>query len=160
MRTWRLERIRGLCERNGWPLPVAVQQQHSYLRPKAGLESASIVDTEQLDYLRDNDDQTLIAYSPIVKGIYDSPEKRDSHWMMDSYSGPDADARLAAVAEVAAEAGVTPNQLVLAWLLHQTSPRVVPLIGPRTPEQFENALPALDVKLTEDQLDHLEKAGA
>src|SRR4051812_28752305 len=82
VRTWRLERIRGLCARNGWPLPVAVQQQHSYLRPKAGLGSASIVDAEQLDYLRDNDDQTLVAYSPIVKGIYDSPAKRDSHWMM------------------------------------------------------------------------------
>ena len=118
------------------------------------------MDAEQLDYLRANDDQTLVAYSPIVKGIYDSPEKRTSHWMMDSYAGPDADARLAAVTEVAAEAGVTPNQLVLAWLLHQSSPRVLPLIGPRTPEQFENALPALDLKLTEEQLTRLDEAGA
>ncbi|WP_030442141.1 aldo/keto reductase [Actinoplanes subtropicus] len=160
VRTWRLERIRGLCERNGWPLPVAVQQQHSYLRPKAGLESASIVDSEQLDYLRANDDQTLVAYSPIVQGVYDSPEKRTSHWMMDSYAGPDADARLTAVTEVAADAGVTPNQLVVAWLLHQTSPRILPLIGPRTPEQLENLLPALDLKLTEEQLTRLENAGA
>ena len=36
---------------------------------------------------------------------------------MGTYAGPDADARLAVVAEVAAEAGATPNQLVLAWLL-------------------------------------------
>jgi aryl-alcohol dehydrogenase-like predicted oxidoreductase len=160
VRTWRLERIRGLCARNGWPLPVAVQQQHSYLRPKAGLDTASIVDAEQLDYLRENDDQTLVAYSPIVKGVYDSAEKRDSHWMMADYAGPDADARIAAVTEVAAEAGVTPNQLVLAWLMHQTAPRVLPLIGPRTPEQFENALPALDVKLSDDQLTRLDTAGA
>lgn len=160
VRTWRLERIRGLCERNGWPLPVAVQQQHSYLRPKAGLESASIVDAEQLDYLRENDDQTLVAYSPIVKGVYDSAQKRDSHWMMANYAGPDADARIAAVTEVAAEAGVTPNQLVLAWLMHQTAPRVLPLIGPRTPEQFEDALPALDVKLSGEQLTRLDEAGA
>jgi aryl-alcohol dehydrogenase-like predicted oxidoreductase len=160
VRTWRLERIRGLCERNGWPLPVAVQQQHSYLRPKAGLASASIVDAEQLDYLRENDDQTLVAYSPIVKGVYDSAQKRDSHWMMANYAGPDADARIAAVTEVAAEAGVTPNQLVLAWLMHQTAPRVLPLIGPRTPEQFEDALPALDVKLSDEQLTRLDEAGA
>ena len=160
VRTWRLERIRGLCERNGWPLPVAVQQQHSYLRPKAGLESASIVDAEQLDYLRENDDQTLVAYSPIVKGVYDSAQKRDSHWMMANYAGPDADARIAAVTEVAAEAGVTPNQLVLAWLMHQTAPRVLPLIGPRSPEQFEDALPALDVKLSDEQLTSLDEAGA
>jgi aryl-alcohol dehydrogenase-like predicted oxidoreductase len=160
VRTWRLERIRGLCERNGWPLPVAVQQQHSYLRPKAGLDSASIVGAEQLDYLSGHDDQTLVAYSPILKGVYDSAAKRAEHWMMASYAGPDADARIAAVEEVAAEAGVTPNQLVLAWLMHQSAPRVLPLIGPRTPQQFEDALPALDVKLTGEQLDRLERAGA
>ncbi|MBL7258754.1 aldo/keto reductase [Paractinoplanes lichenicola] len=155
VRTWRLERIRQLCERHGWTLPVAVQQQHSYLRPNAGSDSAGIVDFEQLDYLAEHDDQTLVAYSPILKGIYDSAAKRDGHWMMANYTGPDAEARLAAVAEVAAEAGVTPNQLVVAWLLHQTSPRVLPLIGPRTVQQFEDSLPALDVKLTEDQLARL-----
>lgn len=160
VRTWRLERIRGLCERNGWPLPVAVQQQHSYLRRKAGLSTASIVDDEQLDYLRDNHDQTLVAYSPILKGVYDDAARRNSHWTMASYAGPDADARIAAATEMAAEVGVTPNQLVLAWLLHQTAPRVVPLIGPRTPGQFEAALPALDVKLSDEQLSRLDEAGA
>ncbi|GAB2578656.1 aldo/keto reductase [Paractinoplanes abujensis] len=155
VRTWRLERIRQLCARNGWTLPVAVQQQHSYLRPNAGADSAGIVDFEQLDYLAEHDDQTLVAYSPILKGVYDSAAKRDGHWMMANYAGPDADARLTAVAEVAAEAGVTPNQLVVAWLLHQTTPRVLPLIGPRTVQQFEDALPALEVKLTEDQLARL-----
>jgi aryl-alcohol dehydrogenase-like predicted oxidoreductase len=78
--------------------------------------------------------------------------------MMASYAGPDADARLAVLAEVAAEVGATPNQLVLAWLLHQTSPAVVPLIGPRTLEQYEAALPALDVKLTAEQLARLDCA--
>ncbi|MGK5682583.1 aldo/keto reductase [Actinoplanes sp. URMC 104] len=147
VRTWRLERIRQLCDRNGWTLPVAVQQQHSFLRPNAGADSVSIVDGEQLDYLREHPDQTLVAYSPILKGVYDSAAKRDGHWLMADYAGPDADARLARLAEAAADLGVTPNQLVLAWLMHQESPRVLPLIGPRTPEQFEAALPALDVKL-------------
>jgi len=95
-----------------------------------------------------------------LKGVYDRPAKFAAHWAAGSYTGPDSEARLAAVAEVAAEAGVTPNQLVLAWLLHQTSPRVLPLIGPRTPEQLENLLPALDVKLTGEQLTRLDAAGA
>jgi aryl-alcohol dehydrogenase-like predicted oxidoreductase len=43
VRTWRLERIRQLCDRHGWTAPVAVQQQHSYLRPRAGNDSVSIV---------------------------------------------------------------------------------------------------------------------
>jgi aryl-alcohol dehydrogenase-like predicted oxidoreductase len=156
--TWRLERIRGLCAANGWPLPVAVQQQHSYLQPKPGSEGISIVSAEQLDYLRDNPDQTLVAYSPILKGVYDSAVKRSGHWMMGPYAGPDAEARVAVLGAVASEVGVTPNQLVVAWLLHQTAPRVIPLIGPRTPEQFEASVPALDVKLTEDQLARLAAA--
>ncbi|HYN94182.1 MAG TPA: aldo/keto reductase [Pilimelia sp.] len=160
VRTWRLERIRQLCERNGWPAPVAVQQQHSYLRRRAGLSLVSIVDVVQLDYLRAHDDLTLVAYSPILKGIYDDPAKREGHWAMDPYAGPDADARLAELAAVAAEAGVTPNQLVLAWLLRQTSPRVLPLIGPRTLEQFTAALPALTATLTDDQAARLDAAGA
>jgi aryl-alcohol dehydrogenase-like predicted oxidoreductase len=160
VRTWRLATIRELCARHGWPLPVAVQQQHTYLRARAGNDNVSIVGAEQLDYLREHGDQTLVAYSPILKGVYDSAAKRDGHWAMESYAGPDADARLAVLTEVAGEAGVTPNQLVLAWLLHQESPRVVPLIGPRTREQFEDALPALDVKLSAEQLDRLDAAGA
>jgi aryl-alcohol dehydrogenase-like predicted oxidoreductase len=160
VRTWRLERIRQLCERHGWAAPVALQQQHSYLRRRAGLEHASIVDDEQLDYLRANDDLTLVAYSPILKGIFDDEAKRRGHPVMGPYEGPDARARLAVLAEVAAEVGCTPNQLVLAWLLHGTSPAMVPLIGPRTPEQYEAALPALEIKLSGGQLARLDAAGA
>jgi aryl-alcohol dehydrogenase-like predicted oxidoreductase len=160
VRTWRLERIRQLCARHGWPAPVALQQQHSYLRRRAGLSHASIVDDEQLDYLREHDDLTLVAYSPILKGVYDDPVKRAGHWAMESYRGPDAEARLAVLAEVAAEVGVTPNQLVLAWLLSSESPRIVPLIGPRTLDQYRSALPALEVKLTGEQLARLDAAGA
>jgi len=160
VRTWRLERIRALAEKNGWPAPVAVQEEHSYLRPKAGVSTLLIVDDEKVDYLRANDDLTLVAYSPILKGIYDDPAKREGHPIMSSYAGPDAEARLAALTEVAAELDVTPNQLVISWLLHQTDPELITLIGPRTPEQLETALAANDIKLTEDQLERLDTAGA
>jgi aryl-alcohol dehydrogenase-like predicted oxidoreductase len=154
--TYRLQRIRDLCEANGWPLPVAVQQQHSYLRPRIGREGVSTVSAEQLDYLAGHEDQTLVAYSPILKGIYNSADKRRGHWKMHEYEGADTDARLAAVSEVAGEAGVTGNQLVLAWLMHQRSPGVLPLVGPRTPEQLEELLPSADVKLTAEQLTRLD----
>src|SRR5918993_1167609 len=107
------------ADRNGWTAPVALQQQHSYLRPKAGYDGVSIVDPAQLDYLREHDDITLVAYSPILKGIYDDPAKRAGHWAMEAYAGPDAEARLAVVTEVAAELDIPPNRLGVAWLLHQ-----------------------------------------
>jgi aryl-alcohol dehydrogenase-like predicted oxidoreductase len=79
---------------------------------------------------------------------------------MQSYAGPDAEARLAVLTEVAADLDVTPNQLVISWLLHQTDPELITLIGPRTPEQLETALAASDIKLTGDQLERLDQAGA
>jgi len=47
---------------------------------------------------------------------------------------------------VATQIGAAPNQVVLAWLM-RSSPTVVPLIGPRTYEQYEAAMGALDIKL-------------
>jgi aryl-alcohol dehydrogenase-like predicted oxidoreductase len=160
VRTWRLERILGLCERNGWPAPVALQQQHSYLRPAPRANVLSIVDVEQLDHLRANPQVSLVAYSPILKGIYDDPAKREGHPAMADYAGPDADARLATLTEMAADLGVRPNQVVLAWLLHQTEPTPITLIGPRTPDQLDAALGALNVKLSDEQLAKLDAAGA
>jgi aryl-alcohol dehydrogenase-like predicted oxidoreductase len=43
--------------------------------------------------------------------------------------------------------------------MHQSSPRVIPLIGPRTSEQLDNLTPALEVKLTDEQLIRLDNAG-
>jgi aryl-alcohol dehydrogenase-like predicted oxidoreductase len=160
VRAWRLARIQALCERYGWPAPVAVQQQHSYLRRRAGLDHVSIVDDEQLDYLRANRQATLVAYSPILKGIFDDPAKDNAGWIMNPYQGPDADARLAAVRALAAELAATPNQVVLAWLLAQDDPTIVPLIGPRTFEQYRAALPALELELSAEQLEKLDSAGA
>jgi aryl-alcohol dehydrogenase-like predicted oxidoreductase len=160
VRTWRLERILGLADRHGWTAPVAVQQQHTYLRPKPGVHTRSIVDDEQLDHLRANPAVSLVAYSPILNGIYDDAAKRAKDPKMPDYAGPDADARLAALSEVATELGVSPNQLVLAWHLHQTSPTLIPLTGPRTLEQFDAAMGALDIKLSDDQLTRLNIAGA
>lgn len=160
VRTWRLERILGLCDRHGWSAPVAVQQQHSYLRPKPGINLRSIVDDEQLDHLRANPQVSLVAYSPILNGIYDDAAKRAADPKAPDYAGPDSDARLATLTGLAAELGVRPNQLVLAWLLHQTDPTLVPLTGPRTLDQFDAAMGALNIKLSDEQLATLDAAGA
>ena len=46
-----------------------------------------------------------------------------------------------AVVDAAAEIGCSPAQLAIAWLIHQ-SPRFVPLIGARTPNQLAETLDA------------------
>lgn len=160
VRTWRLERIRQLADRYGWVAPVAVQQQHSYLRPAPGVDRAGIAGPEMLDYLGRHDDVSLVAYSPILQGIYDDPRRRAGHGMWTAYAGADSEARLAAVGKVAGDLGVTGNQVALAWALRQESPRVIPIAGTRTWEQFEAFLPALDVELGAEHLALLAEAGA
>jgi aryl-alcohol dehydrogenase-like predicted oxidoreductase len=159
VRTWRLERIRGLCAANGWPQPVALQQEHSYLQRRAGLQHSSIVDDEQLDYLRERDDLSLIAYSPLLGGLYDTlPAERPGQETFEPYAGDAALRRLAALDRVAGQLGVRPGQVVLAWLAAQRSPRVVPLIGTTRVDRYEQAAAALDLKLDDEQLASLDTA--
>jgi aryl-alcohol dehydrogenase-like predicted oxidoreductase len=159
VRSERLEQVFRLCLENDWPTPVALQQQHTYLRPRAGDDHTSIVAQAQLDFLQSRPELALVSYSPILKGIYDDPVKRRAHWSMAPYEGDDSEARLAALALVARELEVLPNQLVLAWLLHQRSPSVIPLVGPRTPTQLEQNLEAVRIELTPEQCARLSEAG-
>jgi aryl-alcohol dehydrogenase-like predicted oxidoreductase len=55
----------------------------------------------------------------------------------------------------AEELGHEPGDVALAWLLHQ--PAVTgPIIGPRTQEQLDNAVRAVDVQLDDDALKRLD----
>jgi aryl-alcohol dehydrogenase-like predicted oxidoreductase len=159
VRTWRLDRIRVLAGQHGWPSPVAVQQQHSYLRPTPDTDQRSIVGEEMLSYLREHDDVGLVAYSPILKSIYNDPSTRREHPLWAQYAGAESAARLDAVQAVAKEIGATGNQVALAWLLHQRDPRPFALAGPRTWEQFDTIMPAASIRFTADQLDYLNAAG-
>jgi aryl-alcohol dehydrogenase-like predicted oxidoreductase len=49
-----------------------------------------------------------------------------------------------------------PGEIALAWLLHQPAV-TAPIIGPRTQEQFESAVAALQVKLDESALARLDE---
>jgi aryl-alcohol dehydrogenase-like predicted oxidoreductase len=61
--------------------------------------------------------------------------------------------------EIAAEAGCTPAQLALAWLLHQGDD-VMPIPGTRRINRLEENAAAAGVELTEDQLTALDETFA
>ncbi|MFF5258005.1 aldo/keto reductase [Actinomadura viridis] len=58
---------------------------------------------------------------------------------------------------IAADLGITPAQLALAWLLHQ-GPDVVPIPGSRTPAHIEENLHAAYVGLHPDTLERVDAA--
>jgi aryl-alcohol dehydrogenase-like predicted oxidoreductase len=64
-------------------------------------------------------------------------------------------AQLEAYSKLCAEIGESESNVALAWLLH--NPVVTaPIIGPRTLEQFENTLKAVEIKLSEETLKKLD----
>ena len=163
--TWRIVEARDISRAQGWAEYCCVQQAYSYLRqnptaasdfaPNIGPEFGFGVQTnaELLDYRNTHDDFALVAYTPLLSGAYAGKPLRPD------YVGADSDARLAALAQVAAEVGATPNQVVLAWLMQRTPP-AIPLFGASTLAQLEENLGALNVTLTAEQMDTLTNAGA
>ena len=60
------------------------------------------------------------------------------------------------VRDLAKEKGVSPVELSIAWLLHK--PVVdAPIVGPRTIEQLDGTVGALDVSLTDEEIARLEE---
>jgi 1-deoxyxylulose-5-phosphate synthase len=61
-----------------------------------------------------------------------------------------------AVAEVAAERGVPPAQVALAWLLHRPGV-TAPIVGATKPGHVTDALAAVTLDLTGDEMRRLEE---
>lgn len=160
-RTWRLERARAAAEANGWPRPRVLQYRYSYLQPRheAPLESSGYMHAtpELLDFVRAEEaggrEHALVAYTPLLTGAYTRPDRPLEY----SYDHPGTAARLAALDEVATEAGATRNQVVLAWLMGH-EPRVIPLVGVSGIAQLDEALEATDLILTAEQHSRLTAA--
>src|SRR5690606_32533927 len=60
----------------------------------------------------------------------------------------------AAFGEIAAERGVSPHQVVLAWMLAK-SPVVIPIPGASRPESILDSVKAVDLELTPEELARL-----
>ncbi|GIH78615.1 aldo/keto reductase [Planobispora longispora] len=146
---WRLERARNVSRANGWTPYTHLQLRHSYVRPRpdAPLQSSghTLVNDDTLDYLRQEPEVSLWAYSTLLSGGY----TREDRPLEEAFDHPGTTRRLAVLREVAAELGVTPNQAVLAWLIGG-SPAVIPIVGVSSSAQLEEALGAVDLKLDDE----------
>ena len=72
-------------------------------------------------------------------------------------SAADLGSSHAAFAEVAAQRGVSPQQVTLAWML-ALSPVVVPIPGSSRPETARDSAAAADLELTADEVSRLSAA--
>lgn len=150
---WRVVEARETAARLGVAPYGAVQQCHSYVYPRPqGMKQGWAAPTnwaspELLDYAASTGKDgrpglTVMAYSPLHQGAF----ARDDKPLYEQADHAGSRARVAELRTVAAELGVTPNQLALAWLMGDPVP-VVPVVGASSVAQLEEILGAADLDL-------------
>jgi aryl-alcohol dehydrogenase-like predicted oxidoreductase len=88
----------------------------------------------------------VIPYSSTSNGYFATGGERGR-----DYQNPRNEARLQRAQQLAAQLGRTPNQIALAYLMHQEF-LVVPIIGTANQEHLQDALGAVRVSLTSEQV--------
>ena len=147
------------------------------LRAAHRVHPISAVQTEYSLWSRDVEDDvlpaarvlgiTLVAYSPLGRGFLTGtvtdPEALDAEDFRRGnprFQGENLRHNLslvAAVRDLAAELGVTPAQLALAWLLHQ-GPGIVPIPGTKRLRYLQENIAAAQLTLQPQELARLEAA--
>ena len=107
----------------------------------------------------------LIPYSPMARGFLCGRSRRNETSMTERartddytyklYGRASDEAVVDAVADLARERGVSPAQVALAWTLHQPG-ITAPIIGATRPDHVDEALSALSLRLSPEELQRLE----
>jgi aryl-alcohol dehydrogenase-like predicted oxidoreductase len=153
---WRLAESRATSRSRSWPAYCCIQQRYTYLRPRPGtsFDPQIAANDDLLDYCASSR-TTLLAYSPLLGGAY----TRSDRSLAEQYTGRDTDGRMKRLTAMARELGITPNQLVLAWLM-QAEPPAIPVMAAGTLEQLRENMGALAISLTGEQVRELSGASA
>jgi aryl-alcohol dehydrogenase-like predicted oxidoreductase len=152
---WRIAEANTVSRLNGWAGYRAVQQRHTYLRPRHGASfDPQIPVNEDLKAFCRSHGLALIAYSILLGGAYTRPDRP----IPPHYAGPDADERLRALSDVSAQTGATRSQVIIAWM-RQSDPPVLPIIAGSCIGQLEENIAALQLQLTAEQMRRLDTAG-
>jgi 1-deoxyxylulose-5-phosphate synthase len=108
----------------------------------------------------------ILPWSPLARGLLAGTRTREGERLTtrartdpfgDSLYTPDVDfAVVDRAAEVAEARGVPPAQVALAWLLHKPGV-TAPIVGATKVEHLEDALAAVELSLSDDEIARLEE---
>jgi aryl-alcohol dehydrogenase-like predicted oxidoreductase len=149
-----------------WVSDVNNLVRYDCLQPHYSLLHRSEFERELAAVCRDQQ-IAVIPYSPLAAGFLTGKYTRDNQTPDSTRSGGGLIQRLLAdkqafaaldiVREIAAGHGVPVAQIALAWQLAQDV-ITAPIVGARTVEQLEEVLGAVDVELSEDEIERLNNA--
>ena len=149
----RLKEAVDVAEKMGISKISCIQNKGTYLKPRA---DASFGRQEPLSKevisVCDRLSVTPIAYSPLIKGYYGNRNKP----LAEQYISRENEERIARLDFIAKELGVTPTQLVYAYLLRGKSP-IIPIVAISNSAQFTEAVGALGIELSAEIISQLNK---
>jgi aryl-alcohol dehydrogenase-like predicted oxidoreductase len=152
---WRIAEANAIARANGYATYRLIQQRYTYLRPRHGADfGPQIFLNEETKAFARQHGIGLVAYSVLLQGAYTRAERP----LAAQFAGVDSDERVATLKSVAGELGVSPNQVVIAWM-RQSEPAVLPIIAGSRKEQLKENIDALAVTLSADQMKRLTSAG-
>jgi aryl-alcohol dehydrogenase-like predicted oxidoreductase len=152
MWAWQFAKMQHVAELHGWTTFSAMQDQYNVLKREEEREMIPLCLDQGVG---------LTPYSPLAKGratrAWGELTARSSTDTVAKAFDREADRPVVnAITKIADARGVPMAQIALAWVL---SKRVVscPIVGATKPHHLQDAVAALKVKLTEDELAALEE---
>jgi 1-deoxyxylulose-5-phosphate synthase len=156
MFAWQFQKALHVAERNGWTRFVSMQDHLNLIYREEEREMLPLCREERIG---------VIPYSPLASGRLtrdwssESTLRSETDQVAKTKYGvmADADQRVVAqVADLAEKHGVPRVHIALAWLL-QKKPVAAPIVGATKITHLEDAVGALSVKLTPEEVAGLEE---
>ena len=152
---WQLVKLQNAAIQHGWTRFSAVQNLINLVYREE--------ERETNPYCIDNG-IALMPYSPLAAGVLGRKSAQDEgsaraqtdNIQRSMYYKASDDAVAAALRSVAERRGVPPAQIALAWVLQRPGV-AAPIVGATKPHHIQDAVDALHIQLTEDDLKQLEE---
>lgn len=155
MHSWQFLKALHVAEKNGWTRFVSMQNHLNLIYREEEREMLPLCKEEKIG---------VIPYSPLASGRLtrdwsESTHRSETDQVQKSKYDATADADrviVERVAEIAEKHGVPRVQIAIAWLL-QKEPVTAPIIGATKISHLEDAVAALSVRLTPEEITYLEE---
>ncbi|HEX3717262.1 MAG TPA: aldo/keto reductase [Verrucomicrobiae bacterium] len=157
MHAWQLMKAIGIQRANGWATFVSMQNYYNLLYREEEREMLNLCVSEGVG---------VTPWSPLARGRLARPwseEPKTERAKSDSFAQKlfnktvDIDKPVIdRVNQFAQERGLPPSQVALAWLLHKSA-ITSPIVGATKPHHLEDAVAALSVKLSDEEIRRLEE---
>jgi aryl-alcohol dehydrogenase-like predicted oxidoreductase len=127
---------------------TCLQQRHTYLEP--GLRAnfgTQLLLTPEIEEYGKTQNLTIMAYSPLLGGAYVNSNRP----IPVQYQSAANNFRMKNLNQLAKELQVSPNAVVLRWMM-QSSPAIIPMVTGSSVSQLEENMKALTFILNDEQL--------